>query len=106
VEHFGFADDPACPAPALARLIVELDKFTGHSADQARFGARVKECLFEFFEQTAVTGQPKAIINQRLLFFTPRHQRFAAKTAVPPHDDPGVRAAPANLGDNGLQGAQ
>ena len=106
MEHFGFADDPACPAPALASLILELDKFTGHSADQARFGARAKECFLEFFEQTAVTGQPEAVIDQRLLLFTPGHELFAAKTAVRPHDDPSVRAAPANLGDNGLQGAQ
>ena len=48
----------------------------------------------------------EAIINQRLLSFTPGSQRFAAKTAVPAHDDPGVRAASANLGDNGLQGTQ
>ena len=48
MEHFGFADDPACPAPALASLILELDKFTGHSADQARFGARAKECFLDW----------------------------------------------------------
>jgi hypothetical protein len=98
---FGLSDDPAAPAPGLARLVEELGEHACGLPGALLFFLGLAHFLGDLSPQAFVPCKAKNVVH--VVLFAPSHQFLTAEPGVRSQDDLRMRPGFPNLRDDALQ---